>query len=139
LGAWSGWEFRSRVPLSIRVGNRLRLHISSDVEYELTFLRLRVRVRVHIDQHGNWSFEEDLDAKPASEAFTPIDVHPTEHPLPENPWNGCHWPGVDYVLRGELRSGMYAAFLRALDGSEDFYIVFVVKPAAPRESDAWQS
>jgi hypothetical protein len=142
-GYCTTWEpngaggFVPGVPLSVRVGNMLRLHISADVGYEVTFLRLRVQVKVTVDADGTWSFTEAPDFQPAPPgAFRPLGSRPglpVRYPLPAEPWNGCSWPGFDFLVDDDtVKSGMYAACLSAADGSgDDFYIVFVVRRAGP--------
>src|SRR3954463_12321531 len=108
-----GFHLRPSIPLSAAANEVVQFHVSSDAPYTVTYLRLRNPVDV----------------------FNPIPMAPPfslpagVQAVPPEPWLGCDWQAsFSLTVPGAWPSGIYAAHCAREDG-EDFYVVFIVKPA----------
>jgi hypothetical protein len=108
-----GLRVRKGIPLSAAAGDVVSFHLSADAPYTVTYLRLRNQADVF-----NGTAMGDPFSMPAHVQPMPAD----------QPWLGCAW-SVDFTLRvpADWPSGYYAAYCQSAT-SEDFFVVFIVKP-----------
>jgi hypothetical protein len=101
------------IPLSAAANDVVHFHVSSETPYTVRYLRLR---------------------NPA-DMFDPIAMAPPlampagVQAVPPEPWLGCNWQtSFSLTVPSSWPSGIYAAHCATEDG-EDFYVVFIVRPA----------
>jgi hypothetical protein len=110
-----GFQLRPGIPQSAAPNERLQFHMSSDAPYTVTYLRLRNRADVYAP----------------TPMAPPISMPAGVQAVPPEPWLGCHWEATfSLTVPTTWPSGIYAAHCETTAG-EDFFVVFIVRPARP--------
>jgi N,N-dimethylformamidase len=107
-------------PISALPGKTIEFKVSSQFNYQVTYLRLK----------------QQADKKVGIPMADPFQVNTMAQSTPADPWEtGCGWK-TSFTLQvpAGWPSGIYAARCADLNGDET-YIVFIVKPTAHQRRD----
>jgi hypothetical protein len=104
-------------PLSAFPGETIEFKVSSPSPYEVSYLRLKTQPNGDIGVPMSAAMNLDSDVQSTNPNWVS---------------DGCDWTtSFSLTVPGDWRSGLYAAWCSDTAGNQ-FYIVFIVKPAAPQ-------